>query len=164
MAAMKYALVICGLLAGAGQARGQGGTEGVAAPFKGASALLIRTSDSARVAYQKLAQSLLAGGYGLEKTDKELGYISTSLRPAPRYNMLYACKFFVKPTATGADIQVSGVFTLPGAAAVSAAMAGESQIEYRGGPASTFMVCWQAMQKALLSAYPEAAPLYLAPL
>jgi hypothetical protein len=131
-----------------------------AQPFKGANTILLHTPDSAQVAYSKLAKSLLAAGYGLEKSDKELGFISTTARPAPRYNMMYACKFFVKPTPSGSDIQASGTFTLPGAAAVSPIMAGETQMEYRGGSASTFMICWNAMQKTVQAAYPALSPAY----
>jgi hypothetical protein len=160
---MKALVLVVALLV-ASEVRAQkappAGTES-ATPFKGANTLILHTPDSARVAYNKLAQSLLASGYSLEKTDKELGFIGTTSRPAPRYNMMYACRFFIKPTASGSDIRATGVFTLPGAAAVSAIMAGESPIEYRGGQSSTFMICWQAMQKATAAAYPAAAVAYV---
>lgn len=161
---MKTLALALGMLFGSMVANAQkapaAGVES-AAPFKGANALIVHTRDSASVAYNNLAQSLLASGYSLEKTDKALGFIATTSRPAPRYNMMYACRFFIKPNKNGSDIQATGVFTLPGAAAVSAAMAGEDAIEYRGGPASTFMICWQAMQKAATAAYPAVAPSYL---
>jgi hypothetical protein len=160
---MKYLLLAGLLLTGApvfaqgSPALGPETTE----PFKGATSLMVHTQDSANVAYKKLANALLAAGYGIEKSDKELGFISTAARPAPKYNMLYACKFYVKPTATGSDIQVSGNFTLPGAAAAASFMAGESTITYRGGANSTLMVCWRAMEQAARSAYPVAPVTYV---
>jgi hypothetical protein len=132
-----------------------------AQPFKGATGLLFHTTDSASVAYKKVGQALLGSGYALAKSDKELGAISTAPRPAPRYNMLYSCNFFVKPTAKGSDVLVSGTFSLPGAAAVASFMAGDSPIVYKGGAASTNMICWQAMQQAAQAAYPSVAPAYV---
>ena len=131
------------------------------APFKGATAIIVHTTDSAAVAYKKVARSLLASGFSLNKTDEALGYISTAARQAPRYNMLYTCSVSIQRAQQGTTVTMYGAFSLPGAAAVSPIMAGESTIEYRGGPNSTYMICWNALQKALAVAYPNATTGYV---
>ena len=130
------------------------------APAKGVNTISASVPDAPDVVYKHVAQSLLAAGYSLDKADKELGFIATKPRPAPRYNMLYACMVSIQAAGVGSVATISGTFSLPGAAAVSPLMAGETAIEYRGGANSTFMICWQQMQKALHDAYPEAPLTY----
>jgi hypothetical protein len=130
------------------------------APFKGANTIVVHTADSAATAYKKIAHILLDAGYTLDRADKDLLFLNTKSKSAPRYNMLHVVRASVKATASGADIQLKDAFTLPGAAAVSAIMAGESETQYRGAQSSTYMVCWNELHR-LAALYPSGKLGYL---
>jgi|GEM_PF-7049250 len=61
------------LLIGFGNASAQSASY----PLKKASVIVVRTDDSLAVAYNKLARALVAAGYGIEKSDKDIAYIQT---------------------------------------------------------------------------------------
>jgi hypothetical protein len=123
-------------------------------PPKGANVIIITTSDSAKVAYNKLASILLNAGYTIDKADKDLLFVNTKPKPAPRYNMEHAPRANITATATGSSILLRDSFTLPGAAAVASFMAGQQEVVYRGSKSSTFMVCWDELQR-LAALYPN---------
>ena len=153
---MKYLLIA--LLLGATSAAGQTPAE-QPAPFKGANTILIHTPDSAAAAYKKMAAVLLEAGYSVANATPALLSLNTEPQAAPRYNMLHQLRMAVAAAPTGSVIHLSDTFTLPGAAAVSAIMAGSSSTEYRGGPSSTFMVCWNEFQR-VAALYPAGLLTY----
>jgi hypothetical protein len=124
-------------------------------PAKGANVIIIVTSDSAKAAYNKLATILLTSGYTLDRADKELLFVNTKPKPAPRYNMEHAPRASINAIPTGSKILLRDSFTLPGAAAVAAFMAGQQEVVYRGGKGSTFMVCWAELER-IANLYPGA--------
>jgi hypothetical protein len=154
---MKHYL-LAGLLLAAVPALAQ--TAPVDAPFKGANTIVVHTSDSAAVAYKNIARILLDAGYTLDRADKELLFLNTKSKSAPRYNMMHIVRASIKPSGSGSDIQIKDAFTLPGAAAVSAIMAGESETQFRGGQSSTYMICWNEMYR-LAALYPNGKLSYL---
>jgi hypothetical protein len=124
-----------------------------AIPTKGDNIIIISTPDSTKAAYVKVAALLLEAGYTIDRSDKELLFINTKFRPAPRYNMEHAPRVTIAATANGSKISLRDAFVLPGAAAVSSIMAGQQEVVFRGGKTSTFMICWDELQK-LASLYP----------
>lgn len=68
-----------------------------AAPFKGGDVIVITTPDSATTAYTKLGRLLLTSGYALDKSDKELGFISTVARPVANGRSEIVLRFTVVP-------------------------------------------------------------------
>jgi hypothetical protein len=125
------------------------------APAKGANVIIIVTPDSAKQAYNKLADILLTAGYTVDRADKELLFINTKPRPAPRYNMEHMPRASISATPSGSNILLRDSFTLPGAAAAASFMAGQQEVVYRGGKGSTFMVCWAELER-IASLYPNA--------
>lgn len=130
-----------------------------AKPFKGANVILVSTSDSAAVAYKKIAAAILGAGYTIDRADKELGFISTKPRPTPKLNGLHAIRIAIMPMPAGASIQLRSSFSMPGAAAVSPIMAGELETTFRGSNGSLFMICWNELQR-LAQSYPNGQITY----
>ncbi len=122
-------------------------------PFKGASTIHIHTLDSAAVAYRKFAGILLAAGYGLKNSDKELLALTTEPRAMAKMpGVLLQLRTAATPGKAGADIQLRGAFSISG-------IAGESEAVFRGMNGSPFMTCWAEMQR-LAALYPGAALYY----
>ena len=130
-----------------------------ALPFKGANTITIHAPDSATVAYKKMAALLLEAGYSVAHATPALLSLNTEPQAAPRYNMMHQIRMAVAAGPGETLIRLSDAFTLPGAAAVSAAMAGTSTTEYRGGNASTFMICWKELQR-VAQLYPNTTLSY----
>lgn len=114
-------------------------------PVKRANVITLHTTDSASVAYTKLARLLLAEGYVLEKTDRELGFINTGYYHASNRAIEVALRFVVVPQRTGALIEVRGMSRIPGMS--NTLMAGDSPIEYRGMGGSPTMLAWETMAR-----------------
>lgn len=70
---MKHLLLSAAMLL-AGPALAQSAS----VPLKKADVIVVRTTDSLSVAFNKLSHALVAAGYGIDKSDKEVGAIQTA--------------------------------------------------------------------------------------
>lgn len=120
----------------------------------GAAIVVAHTPDSARVAYARLARLLLAEGYPLAKTDKELGFIGTDYRASANQAVLVALRFVIVPEAAGSRLEVRGSYYLAGGP-----LAGSSPITLRGAAGSPAGIAWREMAR-LAAAYAPAAMAY----
>lgn len=164
---MTKPLLLLALLFGAGAARAQeyqpaypppsepyaaappAGQEATS-PFKRATVVVLHTADSASVAYTNLARLLLAAGYPIDKSDKELGYINTGFHVGQNKAVEQSLRAAIIPKKGGALIEIRGVYRMPSIG--RGVMAGESPIECRGAFGSPAGISWQEMLR-LASAY-----------
>lgn len=121
------------------------------APFKGANVVLIHSTDSASVAYDKVGRLLLSEGYALDKTDKGLGFIGTSYREVAKGRAQVALRFTVIPAPSGVVIQGRAVMHMP--ALQHTALNGDSPAEYRGMKGSPMLATWEELNR-VAAAYP----------
>lgn len=130
------------------------GTE-AAQPFKKANTVIIHATDSMSVAYTGIAKAILAAGYTIDRSDKELGFVNTKPRPLGRMSVQESLQASLKRSSTGIDIQITGSYSAPAIAAVSPLSAGETRVDYRGMKGSVVMACWEELQR-VAALYPNA--------
>ncbi|TVT43122.1 hypothetical protein FNT36_03245 [Hymenobacter setariae] len=116
-----------------------------AQPTKRDNVIILHTTDSVAVAYSKLGRVLLDGGYPIDRSDKELGYINTSYRPTQNRAVEAAYRFSIKPSKEGAIIEVRGMCKMP------SMRLGDTPIDYRGAFGSAPGIAWQEMSRLALS-------------
>ena len=121
------------------------GTATAEEPVKRANLIILHTADSANAAYIKMARVLLAEGYVLDKTDRELGFINTGYHHTAKLAVEVALRFVVVPQPMGALIEVRGVSRMPGMN--NTIIAGDSPIEFRGMTGSPALLAWNAMAR-----------------
>jgi hypothetical protein len=125
------------------------GTTTAEEPVKRANVITLHTTDSASLAYTKLARLLLTEGYILDKTDRELGFINTGYHHATNQAIEVALRFVIVPQQSGTLIEVRGISRMPSMS--NTLMGGDSPIEYRGMGGSPVMLAWQAMSQLAAS-------------
>jgi hypothetical protein len=119
------------------------GTE-AAEVFKRANIIIIHSTDSAATAYTKLARALLADGYTIEKSDKEIGYINTQYRVTTIAKALQAALKFTITAAAGEtriEMRATGLVS-------SVPALGIMRVEARGQSGSAISFAWAEMQRA----------------
>jgi hypothetical protein len=106
-----------------------------AAPAKGATTIIISTSDSMATAYTKLSRLLLADGYSINKADKELAYINTDYKSIQaNRGVELALKFVIAPSSNGTVITERGTGKMP--------YLGEFPASFRGATGSPIGRAW----------------------
>ena len=84
----------------------------MAEPFKGATTILIHTTDSAAVALKKFARALLANDMEPDKIDAELGYLRTKDKMVGQLSpAVYQYKVISSAERGGTLLAVTGNFT-----------------------------------------------------
>jgi hypothetical protein len=118
-------------------------TSEASTPLKGASVIVLTTTDSAATAYTKVARLLMADGYALDKTDKELGFINTGYRATINKGVEASLRFVILPQSSGSAIELRGVYRVPGM--TNTVIGGDSPIEMRGAASSPAGRAWEEM-------------------
>lgn len=152
---MKH-LLLAALLLVAGPALGQIQPPPFvqAAEPKGATTILVSTTDSARVAYNKAVAGLLAQGYGLDKSDKEALFFSTPSRSADG-SVFIKIQLVVVPAPGGSVATFRSTFTWVSATTIMAHVENrELPVQFAGGPGGPSKRAWAAMKKAAIAALP----------
>lgn len=121
-----------------------------AEPFAKSNVLLVVTTDSARVAWKQIRQTLTEQGYAVAQSDADLLSFSTTAKAPDRHaTIALAVTGYVKPTATGSTVYLSGNYTLPvGFTTV------EGQAVFAGGEGGANKKAFRAVEKAA-KAYPN---------
>ena len=112
-------------------------------PFKRANVITLYTSDSTSAAYSKVAKLLLAAGYPIDRSDKDLGYINTNYRVGKNREIEEAFRIAIVPIAGGAKVEVRGIYRMPGMR--NTFLEGDSPIDFRGALGSPAGHAWQDM-------------------
>jgi hypothetical protein len=116
-----------------------------AMPFKRASVIVLHTTDSLGVAYSKLGRVLLDGGYPIDRSDKDLGYINTSYQPTKNRAVEAAFRFSIKPSKEGAIIEIRGVCKMP------SMRVSDTPIDFRGSFGNPIGIAWEEMNRIALA-------------
>ena len=129
-------------------------------PFRRANTIVLHTSDDPQEAYLKMARTLLAAGYALDKTDKELGFFSTAAHPLNKAVSL-VIQASVSAEPGGAAVRLRGVYysVVGGGMAMASNDVRPNQVEYRGPLSGDPRLAWDAMAAAAL--YPGARIEYI---
>ena len=129
-------------------------------PFRRANTIVLHTSDNPQEAYLKMARTLLAAGYGLDKTDKELGFFSTAARPLNKAVSL-VIQASVSAEPGGAAVRLRGIYysVVGGGLAMASNDMRANQVEYRGPLSGDPRLAWDALAAAAL--YPGARIEYI---
>lgn len=114
-------------------------------PFKRANLIILHTADPPFEAYIKLGRLLLADGYPIDKSDKEMGYISTGYRATLNRAVEAALRFAIIAEPNGSRIEARGVCRMPSMG--NTVLRGDSPIDFRGAFGSPAGIAWQEMQR-----------------
>jgi hypothetical protein len=130
----------------------------VAAPVKWASTIVLHSADSASTAYTKALRALLAAGYGIERSDKDGLYITTSTPgKALEGNVFLTIRVAVSPAASGSEVAFRGVYTWASAAMVMAERQNKPlTVQFIGRGGNPTQRAWDGMQQVALLAVPGA--------
>jgi hypothetical protein len=123
-----------------------------ATPAKGATTIILSTPDSLSVAYVKLSRLLLADGYIIDKTDKELAYINTDYKNIQlNRGVELSLKIVITPNANGTIITERGAARMP--------YLGEFPAACRGANNSPVQRAWAELYRVSVL-YPGATVSY----
>jgi len=150
---MKALLFAVGLALASAPAFAQSRPEAASFPLKQANVVVVRTPDSLKVALSKLSRSLLSAGYGIDKSDKQAGFLVTTPRATKDKKAVYVrLRFALLPEQGATAIELRGDYSVSG-------LLGETPISNKGQSGSAIAAAWGEMQRAA-SLYPEGIVAY----
>ena len=124
-------------------------------PVKWQSAVVAHGADSARVAYGKVLRGLLAAGYAIDKTDKEVLFVSTPPKSIDG-KVFLTLNISVAPVLGGSEVVFQGVYTWLNATTIMAHLENRqlpAQYINSGGSNPT-QRAWDEMQRVTLTCLP----------
>ena len=136
---MKYIFLLLCYFAALSAARAQ------EAP-RGAGAVVMHSSDSARVVYARAVRALVAAGYGVVTNDATALFARTPPKPLDGAVTLTLSAAAVPAPGGGSDLTLTGVFTWFSAISIMAqAQAQPMPVRATGGPATPVRRSWNEL-------------------
>jgi hypothetical protein len=129
----------------------------IAAPVRGVYNIVVHTPDSARVAYSTVVRALLSTGYGLDKQEATVGYVSTTPKLLPTGSgVRLIVQASVLPTATGSDVIFRGLFTWASVLAQGTTLENQQlPAVYVSGGNSPTQRAWNGLQQTAIASFPK---------
>lgn len=131
----------------------------VGSPVKMSSAIILHSSDSAATAYTKTLRALLAAGYGIERSDKDGLYITTSTPGKGITSSIFlTIRVAITPVTGGSEVAFRGVYTWASAVMMMAEKQNQPLPVFyvAGRSANPYQRAWDAMHEVALAAIPGA--------
>lgn len=128
--------------------------------FKGATTIIVQLPDSASAAYAKLLRGLLAAGYGIDKSNKQVLYVSTPPKPLKDvFGLIIESN--AAANKAGSTVTFRGRFTWASAIAI-AAHADKKEMEVRcmGKGSTPIQQMWLEMQRVATECFPSGGMSY----
>ena len=133
---------------------------GSAQLFKGATAVIINSQDSAQATYSKMVAGLLAQGYAIDRNDKDVLFFSSTSR-AVDGSVFIKIQAVVTPANGGSKAVFRSTFTWVSATTIMAHVENrELPAQFAGGDNGPSKRAWVAMQRAALASLPAGSVSY----
>lgn len=130
----------------------------ISQPVKGVGTIVLHTADSAKAAYLNAVRGLLGAGYGIDRQEAPVGYMSTKPRLLPTgTGVRLIVQVTVLPSTTGSDVLLRGLFTWASVFAQGTTLENqELPAIYVSGGNSPTQRAWNGLQEAALLIAPGA--------